>query len=332
MDKKRILSGVQPTGRLHIGNYIGALSVWTKEQDQFDGLYCVVDMHAFTIPEKISPVKLKKKVWETVAIYIACGIDPVKSTIFIQSMVPQHSELAWYLTCVTPMGWLDQMVQFKSKSASNETIGTGLYSYPILQAADILLYDTSFVPVGDDQKQHIELTRDIAKRFNHMFGKVFRVPQPMIREVGARIMALDDPDVKMSKSTGELKIGHSIGVVDDSDIIIKAIKSAKTDSGHEVSFDNGGPGVKNLLTIHQAITGWSDDAVRNHFNGKSYGFLKSEVAESVVEGLRPIREKYNALMQEPSYLSRIATEGAERAQSIARLKLYTVKEALGIDF
>lgn len=332
MSKSRVFSGVQPTGKIHIGNYIGALSVWATEQDRVDGIYCVVDMHAFTIPEKISPLQLAEKTWETLAIYIASGLDPKKSTIFIQSMVPQHGELAWYLTCATPMGWLDRMTQFKSKSSASQTVGTGLYVYPVLQAADILLYDTNIVPVGEDQKQHIELTRDIAERFNNMFGTVFTVPEAMIRKVGARIMALDDPSAKMSKSIGAMRPGHSIGVIDEPDVIAKAIKNSKTDSGREVSFDNGGPGVKNLLTMHQVMTGWSDDAMRNHFDGKGYGFLKTEVSASIIAGLRPVREEYLRLRGDAAYLRKVAVEGAERVRVMAQDKVDTVKKALGIDF
>lgn len=330
--KTRVFSGVQPTGKLHIGNYIGALSVWASRQEEFDGIYCVVDMHALTIPEKINPLQLKEKTWETVAIYLASGIDPQKSTVFIQSMVPQHGELSWYLTCMTPMGWLERMTQFKDKSSKQQSTGTGLFTYPVLQAADILLYDTEIVPVGEDQKQHIELTRDIATRFNNMYGTVFTLPDALIRKVGARIMALDDPSGKMSKSIGEVKANHSIGVIDSPAVITKAIKSAKTDSGSVVDFDNAGLGIRNLLTMHQVMTGWNDDQMRQHFDQKGYGFLKTEVAEAVCEGLRPVREKYHSLRNDHAYLRQVVIDGAEKAKSYAEEKMATVREALEINF
>ena len=330
--KTRVFSGVQPTGKLHIGNYVGALSVWAAEQDNFDGIYCVVDMHALTIPEKVNPFQLQEKTWETVAIFLASGIDPERSTVFIQSMVPQHGELSWYLTCMTPMGWLERMTQFKDKSAKQQTTSTGLFTYPVLQAADILLYDTEVVPVGEDQKQHIELTRDIAERINNMFGTVFTLPKPLIRKVGARVMALDDPDSKMSKSIGEVKAGHSIGIIDDPKAITKAVKSAKTDSGREVSFDEAKGGVQNLLTMHQIMTGWDDEQMRQHFDGQGYGFLKTEVAEAVCEGLRPIRERYHDLRNDHGYLQSVVVEGAAKAEAYASQKMETVRKMLEIDF
>ena len=333
MNKKtRVFSGIQPTGKIHIGNYTGALSTWVKEQDQFEGLYCVVDLHALTIPENVNPKILNKKIWEAVAIYLAAGLDPDKSDIFIQSMVPAHSELAWILNCVTPMGWLNRMTQFKDKMSRQQTVGTGLYTYPTLMAADILLYDAEKVPVGEDQKQHIEITRDIAIRFNKMFGDTFILPEPLINESGARIMGLDDPTMKMSKSLGEQVAGHSIGIVDDPDVIAKAIKRAKTDLGSIVDYDTAGPGVKNLLDIYQSVTKKTPEEIRSELNGKGYGQLKNTVTEAVLETLRPIRTQYLALLNDLAYLQSVVDKGAARASIIAEKKIIQVREALGINF
>ena len=332
MTRPRVFSGIQPTGKLHIGNYIGALSVWAQEQDNFDGIYCIVDMHAFTIPEKISPSVLNEKIWETAAIYLAAGLDPDKSTIFIQSMVPQHAELAWYLTCATPVGWLERMTQYKTKSTGQDVTGTGLLTYPVLQAADILLYDTEIVPVGEDQKQHIEITRDIAQRYNNMFGAIFTLPKPLIREVGARIMGLDNAEEKMSKSIGATKAGHAIGVIDSPGEITKALRSAKTDSASTIDVSGASAGVKNLLTIYQALTRCDDQSLKNTFDGKNYGFLKREVTGVVIEGLRPLREEYVRLRADPGYLEAVVNKGAEKASVIAAQKMQTVKKSLAINF
>ena len=333
MTKKiRVFSGIQPTGKLHVGNYTGALSTWVAQQDNFEGIYCVVDLHALTIPENVVPAKLNEKVWKAVSIYLAAGLDPKKSDIFIQSMVPEHSELAWILNCVTPMGWLNRMTQFKAKSANRENVGTGLFTYPTLMAADILLYDAEKVPAGDDQKQHIELTRDIAERFNTMFGKVFTIPEPMIGKAGARIMGLDDPSKKMSKSVGEVTLYHSIGIVDEPDLIAKSIKKAKTDLGPVVVYDTAGEGVRNLLNIYQAVTKETDDQVKEKFEGKGYGFLKKEVTEAVCEVLAPVRQRYLALMEDRAYLKSVVNKGAEHAHLLASKKVSQVRDALGISF
>jgi len=331
-NKPRMFSAIQPTGKLHIGNYIGALSVWAKEQELYDGLFSAVDLHALTIPENITPQALHAKTLETIAIYLAAGLDPKKCSIFIQSTVPEHTELSWLLTCATPMGWLERMTQFKAKSSSRETVGTGLFCYPALMAADILLYDTKIVPVGEDQLQHIELTRDVAQRFNNMFGSVFVLPEPMIRAVGARIMGLDDPSKKMSKSEGDSKAGHSIGVLDEPDVITKAIKSAVTDMGREVSCDSAEGGIKNLLVIYQTITGETEQQVKDKFEGKGYGFLKSETAESVCEKLRPIREETQRILADKVFIQRIVDQGAEKARTLAKAKIGQVKQAMGISF
>lgn len=332
MKKDRVFSGIQPTGKLHIGNYVGAMSTWVREQDNYDGIYCVVDLHALTVPENVNPKQLNKKIWDMVAIYIAAGIDPEKSDIFIQSMVPEHSELAWLLNCVTPMGWLNRMTQFKSKSENKQNVGAGLYTYPTLMAADILLYDAKKVPVGEDQKQHIEITRDIAERFNNIFGKTFTLPEPIIGKAGARIMGLDDPTQKMSKSVGEINLYHSIGIVDDPTIIARAIKRAKTDLGSVVNYDEASPGIRNLLNIYQATTQKSDSATKQFFEGKGYGFLKNEVSEAVLAHLKPVRERYLDLLNNRDYLQRIVNKGAEKAGCIAEKKITQVREALGINF
>jgi tryptophanyl-tRNA synthetase len=330
-DKKpRVLSGVQPTGKVHIGNYIGALSLWAENQDRYDSLFCVVDLHALTIPEAIKPDDLRSKSREVAALYIACGIDPAKSSVFLQSEVHEHAELCWILNCVTPLGWLHRMTQFKSKSAQLESVGTGLLTYPVLQAADILIYEANFVPVGDDQRQHIELTREIAQRFNFMFSETLVLPEALIRETGARIMAFDDPTTKMSKSIGEKVQGHSIGVLDPPKVIKKTIMRAVTDSGNEVRFEHAGAGVLNLLSLYQALTGEPREKIEAHFEGRGYGALKKEVVEVVVATLEPIRERWQELMADRSQLDAILNQGTERARSIASRVLDRVKQAVGL--
>lgn len=328
--RKRVLSGVQPTGKLHIGNYIGALTQWRELQDEFENFYCVVDLHALTIPDVVRPEELRAKTREIAAIYIASGIDPRKSAIFIQSMVTEHAYLSWILTCATPLGWLERMTQFKDKAQKQESVGAGLLCYPALMAADILLYDAALVPVGNDQKQHLEYTRDLAIRFNAMFGETFVVPEAMIRTAGARIMGLDDPTAKMSKSAGEERDGHSIGILDPPAKLKKAIMSAKTDSGQEVRFDHAGPGVKNLLTIYQVLSGESQPAIEARFGGQGYGFLKKSVLEVVVETLRPIQARVHELLDQPDELDAILINGAERARAIAGATMARVADRLGI--
>ena len=330
--KRRVFSGVQPTGKVHIGNYVGALSVWAENQDQFENIFCVVDMHALTIPEAIQPQVLRDKTREVAALYVACGIDPQKSTIFVQSDVPAHAELAWILNCVTPLGWLRRMTQFKSKSRSVENIGTGLLDYPVLQAADILLYLTDLVPVGEDQKQHVELTRDIALRFNNLFGEVFVIAEPLIRTSGARIMAFDDPTQKMSKSEGEKKSGHSIGMLDPPERTRETIMKAVTDSGSETRYDHAEPGVKNLLVLYEALTKESKEQIDARFAGKGYGFLKREVADLVVSVLTPIQAKYAEIRSERSYLDKILRDGAQRARELAAPVLAKAKDAVGFGY
>jgi tryptophanyl-tRNA synthetase len=327
--KKRVFSGIQPTGKLHIGNYLGAIKVWAEHQDQFDGLFCVVDMHAVTLPEDVRPARLREKTLEVAALYLACGIDPEKSTIFIQSHVAEHAELAWIFTCITPVGWLYRMTQFKAKSESAATVGAGLLNYPILMAADILLYDTDLVPVGEDQKQHIELARDIARRFSVLYGFPLRMPEPLIRESGARIMGLDDPMVKMSKSIGERVKGHAVGLLDSPDEIRHAIMRAATDSGSEVRFDHASPGVKNLLVMYEVLTGLERVKIEEEFNGGGYALLKRRLADLTIETLRPVRERYAVIMADPDSLASVLAKGAERARSLAGPMLAAIKGAVG---
>ncbi len=329
-NKKRVFSGVQPTGQLHIGNYVGALSLWVENQKKYDNIFCIVDLHALTIPESIEAEYLRKKVKEVAALYLACGIDPEESTIFVQSHVPQHSELTWLLNCVTPVGWLERMTQFKSKSKKLESVGTGLFDYPVLMASDILLYNTDLVPVGEDQKQHIEITRDIAQRFNHLYGEILKVPEELIRKSGARIMGFDDPESKMSKSTGESKKRHAIGLLDSPDDIRETIMSATTDSNRETKFEHASPGIKNMLTLYQALTNKSKKEIEEHFADGKYGKLKKELAEVVIETIKPIQQKYKRIIDEETYLDNVLKEGEEKAAEIASDTMDKVKRGMGL--
>jgi tryptophanyl-tRNA synthetase len=261
--KKRVFSGVQPTGNLHIGNYLGAIRNFVALQHEYECIFCVVDLHAITVYQ--NPAELHAKIREIAALFIACGIDPKAAAVMAQSSISGHAELGWLLTCVTPVGWLERMTQYKDKSAKQESVGDGLLQYPVLMTADILLYDAAIVPVGDDQAQHLELARDIAQRFNSLYGETFVVPETKLPAVGARVMGLDDPEKKMSKSdTGS---GHAVALLDPPDAARKKIMRATTDSNPAVDFQTMGPGVRNLLAIHQAFTGWTDAAMQNHFAG-----------------------------------------------------------------
>ncbi|MFP4021778.1 MAG: tryptophan--tRNA ligase [Halanaerobium sp.] len=329
-NKKRVFSGVQPTGQLHIGNYIGALSLWVENQSKYDNIFCIVDLHALTIPENIKPEYLRKKVKEVAALYLACGIDPDESTIFVQSDIPQHSELTWLLNCVTPIGWLERMTQFKSKSKKLESVGTGLFDYPVLMASDILLYKTDLVPVGGDQKQHIEITRDIAQRFNNLYGDVLKIPEELIRKSGARIMGFDDPEAKMSKSAGEMKKRHAVGLLDRPDVIRDTIMSATTDSNLETRFEYASPGIKNMLTLYQALTKQSREEIEEHFSEGKYGKLKKELAEVVIDTLKPIQQKYRRIINDQSYLEQVLNDGKEKAAKIAETTMDEVKKSMGL--
>jgi len=325
--KKRVFSGIQPSGMLHIGNYLGAIQQWVQGQGQKENFICIVDLHAITVPQE--PEALRRQTRDVAALLIAAGIDPSQTTLFVQSHVRAHVEGCWVLTCLTPLGWLERMTQYKAKAQKQESVLAGLLNYPVLMAVDILLYDTDEVPVGEDQKQHVELTRDIAGRFNSIYGETFKLPQAVIRESGARIMALNDPTVKMSKS--DFTRGHAIRVNDPPDEIRWAIKRAVTDPGREIVFSNdpARAGVNNLLQIYELFTGKSRPEIEAHFAGKGYGALKSELAEVVVEGLRPIRERYDELIADPAELDRILAIGAEQARAVAEPKIREVMEKVG---
>ena len=324
--KKRVFSGVQPSGNLHIGNYLGALKSWVQIQRDYECIFGIVDLHAVTVYQE--PAELRAKIRETAALFLACGIDPQESSMVVQSSVPAHTELSWMLTCVTPVGWLERMTQYKAKAQAQETVGSGLLQYPVLMAADILLYQAAIVPVGDDQSQHLELTRDIAQRFNSLYGETFVVPATHLPLVGARVMGLDEPDKKMSKSaTGS---GHALGLLDSLDVARKKIMRATTDSNPAVDPESMGAGVQNLLAIHQAFTGWSNERMKTHFSGMRYGDLKKTVAEVVVESLRPIQKRFNEIMSEEGYLDSVLKQGMERVSPIAQDTVNLVKERMGL--
>ena len=324
--KARVLSGIQPTGNLHIGNYLGALRNWVKIQYDYESIFCIVDLHAVTVYQE--PAELKAKIREVAALFLAAGIDPKHSSMIVQSAVPAHAELAWMLTCVTPVGWLYRMTQFKAKSEAQETVGDGLLQYPVLMAADILLYQAALVPVGDDQSQHLELARDIAQRFNSMYGETFTMPETRLPSVGARIMGLDEPDKKMSKSAAGS--GHAIALLDEPSQIRKKIMRATTDSNPAVDLETMGPGVRNLLTMFQAFSEWPDDKVKSHFAGMRYGDLKKQVAEMVVSSLEPFQTRYREITADPGYLDNILREGAERVTPIANSTVELVKSRMGL--
>lgn len=324
--KARVLSGIQPTGNLHIGNYLGALKNWVTMQYDYESIFCIVDLHAITVYQ--SPDELRAKIREIAGIFLAAGIDPKHSSVVVQSSVPAHAELAWMLTCVTPIGWLYRMTQFKAKAEAQETVGDGLLQYPVLMAADILLYQAAIVPVGDDQAQHLELARDVAQRFNSLYGDTFVMPATKLPSVGARIMGLDDPEKKMSKSAAGS--GHAIAILDEPSQIKKKMMRATTDSNPAVDFETMGPGVRNLLGIFQAFAGWSDEQMTAHFSGMRYGDLKKQVAEMVVAQLEPLQKRYKEITADPAYLDGILREGAERVMPVANETVELVKSKMGL--
>ena len=332
MNKKKIVfSGIQPTGNIHLGNYLGAVRNWVREQAEKVNYFCIVDLHSLTVPQ--DPDNLRFQTRSLAALYLACGIDPGVSTIFIQSHVTAHAEGCWLLNCITPLGWLQRMTQFKDKSVRQESVLTGLLDYPVLMAGDIIFYDADEVPVGEDQKQHVELARDIAQRFNALYEvDFFVVPQPVIPKVGARVMGLDDPTAKMSKSLSD-KRGHAVRLLDEPDEIMYAFKRAVTDSGREICF-SGDPekaGVNNLLGIYQAITGKDNAAVEADFaNARGYGDLKVGVAEVVIETLRPIQARYRELMDDAAELDRLLAYGAEQARAVSQPKVDDMKRIMGL--
>ena len=324
--KARVLSGIQPTGSPHIGNYLGALKNWAKIQYDYDSIYCIVDLHAITLYQ--DPTELRGKIEELAGVLLAIGIDPKHSALMVQSSVPAHAELSWMLTCVTPVGWLERMTQYKAKSEAQDTISDGLLQYPVLMAADILLYQAALVPVGDDQRQHLELTRDIAQRFNALYGDTFVMPATHLPVVGARIMGLDDPEKKMSKSAKGS--GHSIGLLDPVDQIRKKIMRATTDSQPAVNWEAPGAGVANLLAIYQAFTEASDDEMKTRFPGMRYGDLKKTVAEAVISAIEPIQKRYQEITAEPGYIAGVLRQGAERVTPIANDTVEKTKKAMGL--
>ena len=323
---KRIFSGAQPTGNVHLGNYLGALRNWVKLQHEYESFFCIVNLHAITVPQ--DPKLLEGKTRELARIYLAVGIDPNVSTIFIQSDVPEHAELTWVLNCVARMGELERMTQFKDKARKQqeENVSVGLFDYPVLMASDILLYQTDLVPVGDDQKQHLELTRDIAIRFNRDYGQTFKVPDPYIPKVGARIMSLSDPSKKMSKSDDDPN--GCVMLMDDAETIQRKFKRAVTDSGTEIRFDPARPAITNLLEIFHLITGNSTDQVEERFAGKGYAQLKGDLADVTVEFLRPIQQNLREISDER--LDEILTLGRDKARNIAKATLNEVFNRTGL--
>ena len=325
--KKTIFSGVQPSGKLTLGNYLGAIRNFPILQEQYNCIYCVVDQHAITVRQE--PAALRRATLELIAQYIACGLDPEKSILFIQSHVPAHAELAWVLNCFTMFGEASRMTQFKDKSAKHaDNINAGLFTYPCLMAADILLYQPDFVPVGEDQKQHVELTRNVAQRFNHVYGDVLKVPEPYIPKMGARVMSLNQPDTKMSKSIPE----GCVFLMDKPEDILRKFKRAITDSDTErcVRFDRENkPGVSNLMSIYSAVTGRSFEAIEAEFDGKGYGAFKPVVGEAVVEMLRPIQEETRRLLSDQAYLEGVYRAGAEKASYVAEKTLRKVYKKVG---
>ncbi len=329
--KKRVFSGIQPSGDMQLGNYLGAVKGWAARQAEKVNFFCIVDLHSLTVPQ--DPENLRFQTRSLAAMLLASGIDPEKSTLFIQSHVKAHAEGCWLLNCITPLGWLHRMTQYKDKSAKQESILTGLLDYPVLMAGDIIFYDADEVPVGDDQRQHVELARDIAQRFNSVYEQeFFMVPEAVIPEVGARIMGLNDPTMKMSKSYSHIR-GHAIRMLDSPKEILRSFKKAKTDSGKEIRFssDPEKAGVNNLLGIYKAVTGKSKEAVEADFaNARGYGDLKKGVAEVVIAELAPIRERYEYLMKDPAELDRLMALGADQAREVSQRKVDEMKRIMGL--
>ncbi|GMQ98609.1 MAG: tryptophan--tRNA ligase [Acidimicrobiia bacterium] len=323
--RQRIFSGVQPTGNIHLGNYLGAFRNWVELQESFDTIYCIVDLHAMTTD--YDPVELEKARIETAKVLIALGVDPERSLLYTQSQVREHAELAWILGTMTPMGTLNRMTQFKDKTAAGSSSNLGLYSYPVLMAADILLYRANLVPVGDDQRQHIEMTRDLAERFNNRFGEVFPIPDGYIPETSARVMSLTEPTAKMAKSDSQAK--SRILMLDDADVIRKRIRSAVTDSDPEVRFDRETkPGISNLLEIMSACTGQSVEDLASQYGGSGYGVFKDAVADAVIEELAPFKPRYQALSN--GDIREVLKHGGEKAHELAQPYQREVRKAVGI--
>ena len=324
--KKRIFSGIQPSGELTLGSYMGAIKNWVSLQEEYDCLYCIVDMHAITVRQ--NPADLRRRSVNQLAQYIACGLDPAKNIMFIQSHVPQHAELSWVLGCYTQFGELSRMTQFKDKSQKHaDNVNVGLFAYPVLMAADILLYQANYVPIGEDQKQHLEITRNIAERFNGIYGNTFTIPEPFIGKVGARIMSLQNPNQKMSKSDPNPKA--SVSILDEPSVIMKKFKSAVTDSEAVIRYGEGKDGINNLMSIYSCCTGASFDEIEREFEGKGYGDFKTKVGEAVIEELTPVRESFNRIVNDKAYLTECMAKGAETAQRISERTLNKVMKKVG---
>ncbi len=327
--RPRVLSGIQPDFGLHLGNYLGALRNWARDQNKYENYFCIVDLHALT--QHPDPDRLRSLTLELAAMYMASGLDPARCEIFVQSHVPAHTQLCWILETLTPMGWLDRMTQFKARVQlqGRERINTGVFTYPVLQAADILLYDADFVPVGEDQRQHIELCRDLAQRLNSQRGDVFKVPEPLISTVGARVMGLDSPEDKMSKSIAVERPGHAVLLLDPPETVRRKIARATTDTNPSVQAPVGA-GVANLLEIYAALNGVSADAALHEFEGKSYSVLKGAVADAIVDALAPIQHRYQELRADEAGLYRVLAESAARVRLVADATLHRVQEAVGL--
>lgn len=326
MERKIVFSGVQPSGSLTIGNYIGALRNFVELQDEYDCNYCIVDLHAITVPQ--IPKNLRSNTLDVLSLYMAVGMDPDKSTLFIQSHIPAHAELSWILNTTTSMGQLNRMTQFKEKAKkSDENVNAGLFAYPVLMAADILLYQTDFVPVGEDQKQHLELARDLAERFNSRYSDTFRVPEPLIKEFGARIMSLQDPESKMSKSDKDENA--FILMLDDKDTIRRKVKRAVTDSIGVVSYNDAQPGIKNLLNIYSVLSGEGVEMIVQKYEGKGYGEFKDDLAEVIIDSLSPIQQRYREYREDKEFLEKVYKSGAEKAEAKAIKTLRKVYKKVG---
>ena len=324
--KKRVLSCIQPSGLLTLGNYLGALKNWAAMQDEFDCTFAVADLHAITVRQE--PAKLRSQIYSTFAILLALGIDPDKNTVFIQSQVPEHTALSWLLSCYTQFGEMSRMTQFKDKSQKHpDNINVGLFSYPVLMAADILLYQSDLVPVGADQKQHLEIARDIAIRFNNIYGDVFTVPDAYIPKAGARVKSLQDPSKKMSKSDDNANAW--VAILDSKDDIIRTFKRAVTDSYNEIRMSEDKPGISNLITIYSAVTGKSADEVEREFSGKGYGEFKLAVGEAVADTLAPVKQKHDEIIKDKKMLEQLYRQGAEKAERVARKTYFKAMKKVG---
>jgi len=328
--KPTVLSGIQSSGSLHLGNYLGAIKHWVADQDKFNNFYMIADYHSITVMPDPDTLRERKK--ELIGMLLACGLDPNKSVLFCQSNVPEHMELSWILTCACPIGWLERMTQFKDKSkkiGDSDSVSAGLLMYPILQAADILIYNANYVPIGEDQRQHVELTRDVAQRFNFRYGETLTIPEALIRKTGARIMSLSNPDRKMSKSDEDTM--SCLGLLDKPDELRLKVKRATTDSLREIVFDPERAGLYNLLTIYRELSGQTEEEIETHFTGKGYKHLKEELGDLVVNIFTPIQERYAEITADPKTIRDVLVEGAEKARVVASKTVKDCRNAIGID-